>query len=221
MTAAATTTSSTRPAGVADVAGIEAGPYDALLVNDARVLGDEQRANDPNEAGAREFVRILGEQGIAVTGGAGDGHRAGRRGRAGDRASHPLPAVIAEMLTNSDNNTAELMLKEIGLTASGAGTRQAGADAIASTLAGWGIDTTGLVVADGSGLSLDNRITCRTMLAVLQHAGFDRPGRPGTGDRRRDRHARSTSSATRAWPVASAARRARSTTFRTTRIRRP
>jgi D-alanyl-D-alanine carboxypeptidase/D-alanyl-D-alanine-endopeptidase (penicillin-binding protein 4) len=44
-----------------------------------------------------------------------------------------------------------------------------------STLAGWGIDTTGLVVADGSGLSVDNRITCRTMLAVLQHAGFDGP----------------------------------------------
>ncbi len=53
--------------------GIEAGPYDALLVNDARVLGDDQRGNDPNEAGAREFVRILAEQGIAVTGGAGTG----------------------------------------------------------------------------------------------------------------------------------------------------
>jgi D-alanyl-D-alanine carboxypeptidase/D-alanyl-D-alanine-endopeptidase (penicillin-binding protein 4) len=77
------------------------------------------------------------------------------------------------MLTNSDNNTAELMLKEIGLKASGAGTRQAGADAIAATLAGWGIDTTGLLVADGSGLSADDRITCRTMISVLQHAGFD------------------------------------------------
>ena len=50
--------------------------------------------------------------------------------------SQPLPAVIAEMLTNSDNNTAEMMLKEIGLAASGAGTRQAGADAIVATLAG-------------------------------------------------------------------------------------
>ena len=89
--------------------------------------------------------------------------------------SQPLPAVIAEMLTNSDNNTAELMLKEIGLKASGAGTREAGAAAVASTLASWGIDTNGLVVADGSGLSPDNRVSCRTMLAVLQHAGFDGP----------------------------------------------
>ena len=61
------------PGWGADVAGIEAGPYDALLVNDARVLGDDQRSSDPNEAGAREFVRILAEQGIEVTGGAGTG----------------------------------------------------------------------------------------------------------------------------------------------------
>jgi D-alanyl-D-alanine carboxypeptidase/D-alanyl-D-alanine-endopeptidase (penicillin-binding protein 4) len=161
------------PGWGADVNGIEAGPYDALLVNDARVLGDDQRANDPNNAGAREFVRILGEQGIAVTGGAGTGTAPEGAAELATVQSQPLPAVIAEMLTNSDNNTAELMLKEIGLKASGAGTRQAGADAIAATLAGWGIDTAGLVVADGSGLSADERITCRTMISVLQYAGFD------------------------------------------------
>ena len=158
-----------------DVAGIEAGPYDALLVNDSRVLGDDQRGSDPNEAGAREFVRILAEQGIEVTGGAGTGAAPADAGQLASIQSRPLPDVIAEMLTNSDNNTAELMVKEIGLTASGAGTRQAGVDAIASTLTGWNIDTTGLVVADGSGLSLDNRITCGTMLAVLQHAGYEGP----------------------------------------------
>jgi D-alanyl-D-alanine carboxypeptidase/D-alanyl-D-alanine-endopeptidase (penicillin-binding protein 4) len=158
-----------------DVAGIEAGPYDALLVNDARVLGDDQRGSDPNEAGAREFVRILAEQGIEVTGGAGTGTAPAGAEQLASVQSQPLPAVIAEMLTNSDNNTAELMLKEIGLKASGSGTRDAGAAAVAATLAAWGIDTTGLVLADGSGLSLDNRITCRTMLAVLQHAGYEGP----------------------------------------------
>jgi D-alanyl-D-alanine carboxypeptidase/D-alanyl-D-alanine-endopeptidase (penicillin-binding protein 4) len=163
------------PGWGADVNGIEAGPYDALLVNDARVLGDEQRSNDPNQAGAREFVRILGEQGISVGGGSGTGTAPTGAAELATVQSQPLPAVIAEMLTNSDNNTAELMVKEIGLAASGAGTRQAGADAIASTVAGWGIDTTGLVVADGSGLSPDDRITCRTMISVLQHAGFDSP----------------------------------------------
>jgi D-alanyl-D-alanine carboxypeptidase/D-alanyl-D-alanine-endopeptidase (penicillin-binding protein 4) len=163
------------PGWGADVAGIEAGPYDALLVNDARVMGDDQRGSDPSESGAREFVRILAEQGITVTGGSGSGAAPADAGELASVESEPLPAVLAEMLTNSDNNTAELVLKEIGLAASGSGTRQAGADAIVSTLNSWGIDTTGLVVADGSGLSADNRISCATMLAVLQHAGYDSP----------------------------------------------
>jgi D-alanyl-D-alanine carboxypeptidase/D-alanyl-D-alanine-endopeptidase (penicillin-binding protein 4) len=77
------------------------------------------------------------------------------------------------MLTNSDNNTAELLLKEIGLAASGSGTRQAGIAAVLSTLTGWGVDTAGLVVSGGSGLSLDDRLSCATLLDVLQHAGFD------------------------------------------------
>ena len=157
------------------VAGLEAGPYDALLVNDSRVRGDDQRGSDPNEAGAREFVRILAEQGISVTGGSGTGAAPADLPVLASIDSLPLPATIEEMLTNSDNNTAELMVKEIGLVASGLGTRQAGLDSIGSTIASWGIDTTGMYLGDGSGLSLDNRITCSTLLVVLQHAGYESP----------------------------------------------
>ena len=117
------------------VAGLEAGPYDALLVNDSRVLGDDQRGADPNEAGAREFVRILTGQGVTVTGGSGTGVAPAGIDVLASIESLPLSAVIEEMLTNSDNNTAELMVKEIGLATAGVGTRQAGLDAIASTVA--------------------------------------------------------------------------------------
>ena len=63
-----------------------------------------------------------------------------RRARPSSRRiqSQPLPAVLAEMLTNSDNNTAELVLKEIGFATSGQGTRQAGIDAVNATLAALG-----------------------------------------------------------------------------------
>ncbi len=157
------------------VAGIEAGPYDALLANDARILGDEQRAGDPLLGAAREFVRILGAHGIAVSGGAAAGVAPTGLAELASIESHPLTDVLAEMLTNSDNNTAELVLKEIGVAAGGAGTRQAGAAVVASTIAGWGVDTSGLVVSGGSGLSLDDRVTCRTLLGVLQHVGVDSP----------------------------------------------
>ncbi len=155
------------------VAGLEAGPYDALLVNDSRVLGDDQRGADPSEAGAREFVRILAEQGITVTGGSGVGVAPSDAGELASIESLPLTAAVAEMLTNSDNNTAELMVKEIGLATAGVGTRQAGLDSIAATIASWGVDTTGMQLGDGSGLSLDNRITCTTLIGVMQHVGYD------------------------------------------------
>lgn len=157
------------------VAGIEAGPYDALLVNDARVEGDDQRGSDPAEAATREFVRILGEQGISVSGGNGVGTAPDGAVELASIESQPISAIVAEMLTNSDNNTAELMVKEIGLVGSGGATRETGLDVMAETIAGWGVDTNGLVLGDGSGLSLDNRISCTTMLGVLQHAGFDSP----------------------------------------------
>lgn len=155
------------------VAGLEAGPYDALLVNDARIRGDDQRGSEPNEAGAREFVRILGEQGIVVSGGSATGIAPDGLTTLATVESQPLSAVIAEMLANSDNNTAEMMVKEIGLVGAGSGTRVAGLEVIGGTIAGWGVDVTGLMMGDGSGLSLDNRITCTTLLGVLQHVGVD------------------------------------------------
>jgi len=157
------------------VAGTEAGPLGALLVNDARVRGDDFRGSDPNEAGAREFVRILGEHGIAVSGGSGTGVAPAGTPELAAITSQPLPAILEEMLTNSDNNTAELVVKEIGFQAAGQGTRSAGLDTMATSIAGWGVDVAGLVLADGSGLSLDNRVSCTTMLGVLQHAGADSP----------------------------------------------
>ena len=51
-----------------DVRGIEAGPYDALLVNDARVTGDPLRASDPAVAAARELTQLLAARNVTVAG---------------------------------------------------------------------------------------------------------------------------------------------------------
>ncbi|MGA9277208.1 D-alanyl-D-alanine carboxypeptidase/D-alanyl-D-alanine endopeptidase [Ilumatobacter sp.] len=157
------------------VAGLEAGPYDAVLVNDARVLGEDRRADEPNSAAAREFTRLLRDRGIVVAG-------EGQSGSADSLSSlvevamiesAPLTEIVDEMLTNSDNNTAELLVKEIGVEASpdAGGTRQAGLDAIAERMAAWDIDMTNVVLVDGSGLSLDDRLTCSALLTVLQRSG--------------------------------------------------
>jgi D-alanyl-D-alanine carboxypeptidase/D-alanyl-D-alanine-endopeptidase (penicillin-binding protein 4) len=167
------------------VAGLEAGPYDALLANDARVLGDELRADDPNVGAAREFARLLTERGITVTGRPGAAERPADAATIATIRSAPMAAVVAEMLGNSDNNTAELVVKELGFEATGEGTRAAGLDVIRETLEDWGIDTANLALSDGSGLSLDNRLTCDAILGVLQRAGVDGPigrGLPVAGE---------------------------------------
>jgi len=69
------------PSWINDVRGIEAGPYDALMVNDARVTGDPLRASNPAVAAAEEFAQLLQARGVTVGGGAADGHVRGAGGR--------------------------------------------------------------------------------------------------------------------------------------------
>ena len=150
------------------VAGLEGGPYDALIANDSRVLGEELRANDPNLGAAREFIRLLEERGVEVAGEASSGAAPAASVELASVESAPLDDVIAEMLGSSDNNTAELLVKEIGAAERLPGTREAGLEIIRWQLVEWGVDVESVVLADGSGLSLVNRLTCEALAAVVE-----------------------------------------------------
>jgi D-alanyl-D-alanine carboxypeptidase/D-alanyl-D-alanine-endopeptidase (penicillin-binding protein 4) len=152
------------------VAFDEAGPYDALLVNDARVRGRRGVQDNPNAGAAREFQRLLGNRGIRVDNGWGSGEASTLTTVVGTVTSQPLSEVVREMLTNSDNNTAEMLLKELGFVGSGEGSRFAGLVVVDSVLRGWGIPLDGVRLLDGSGLSPANEITCAALLAVLQRS---------------------------------------------------
>ena len=157
------------------VAGLEGGPYDALMANDARVLGDPLRGSDPSEAAAREFTLLLEARGVAVGDSASTGTAPADAIMVTSIDSAPLSDVVAEMLGNSDNNTAEMMVKELGVTVATPGTREAGLGLVREQLVEWGVDVSAIVLVDGSGLSLDNRLTCASILTVLQRSGFDSP----------------------------------------------
>src|SRR6056297_2582758 len=185
------------------VALVDAGPYDALLVNDARILGRSSRQNDPNEAAAREFVRLLQARGVQVNGGWESGVADPAAQPIGSVESAPLSTVVAEMLTTSDNDTAEMLVKELGVADSGQGTLAGGLNVIDRTLRAWGVPMDGVRLVDGSGLSASNRVTCAALLAVLDRSSATalrcappraaRPGEPrfadGGPDGRQDRHA--------------------------------
>jgi serine-type D-Ala-D-Ala carboxypeptidase/endopeptidase (penicillin-binding protein 4) len=171
----------------ADAVFVDAGPYDALMVNDSRVLGRSGRQSDPNEAAAREFARLLEARGIRVS----NGWRSGVADPAvpviGRVDSAPLAGVVEEMLLTSDNNTAEMLLKEIGFADTGEGTLGSGLTVLDRTLRSWGVPMEGVRFVDGSGLSAANRTTCAAMLTVLARladgpvpAGLPVAGRSGT-----------------------------------------
>lgn len=169
------------------VAFVDAGPYDAIVVNDARVLGAGGRQRNPNDAAAREFTRLLRDREITITGGFGSGVVDPTVPVLASIESEPLTAILAEMLTTSDNDTAEMLLKELGVVDAGEGTVAAGVDVVDRTLRAWGIPMTGVRLVDASGLSPDNRMTCAALLSLLERvegtaiaAGLAVAGESGT-----------------------------------------
>jgi serine-type D-Ala-D-Ala carboxypeptidase/endopeptidase (penicillin-binding protein 4) len=86
--------------------------------------------------------------------------------------------IVAEMLTHSDNETAEAALKEIGLAVSEVGSAAAGKAALTRLLTDAGIALDGVQLVDGSGLSNRGRLTCQSLTELLT--------RPETGPVLRD-----------------------------------
>lgn len=162
------------PSWFDDVRFIEGGPVSGLLVNDSRESPDRS-SNDPAVGAATVLTNELRARGILVNGEPARGVTPPDLPVVASISSLPLPAVLAEMLTTSDNTAAEMVLKEIGLQRAGLGTREAGLGVVVSTLQSWGVPVDGTVLVDGSGLSDENRFTCTAFVAVLQHLSVDDP----------------------------------------------
>ena len=155
---------------------LEAGPLGALMVDDAFATFTPRftLASDPAQNAAADLANQLRARGVQV-GAARSGAAAAGAPAIASIQSPPLTDVLSEMLQTSDNNTAELLLKELGKAVAGQGTREAGLQVVTSTLAAWGVPADGLALVDGSGLDRNDRLTCQALLAVMDHAGAAGP----------------------------------------------
>jgi D-alanyl-D-alanine carboxypeptidase/D-alanyl-D-alanine-endopeptidase (penicillin-binding protein 4) len=155
-----------------------AGPLSALVVNDG-VFNDDgilRRSSEPALSAVESFVDLLAERGVTVEG-------TEELGPAPDDAavvlasagSLPASDIVAQMLTYSDNTTAELQLKELGFRASGLGSTVSGSEAVAAALDEAGLDRAERVTIDGSGLDAGNRVTCDLLVDVLDDHGPSGP----------------------------------------------
>jgi serine-type D-Ala-D-Ala carboxypeptidase/endopeptidase (penicillin-binding protein 4) len=157
---------------------LQTGPLSALTVNDA-IDGYGPGAKpftDPAAGAAGVLAGLLRERGVTVHGGAASGHLVPGSVELAAVESPTMAELVGQMLRESDNQTAELLVRELGLRVHGRGTSAAGTAALHETLRDLGLPMAGVNVLDGSGLDPQNRVTCRLLSAILLrgHPDVDR-----------------------------------------------
>jgi D-alanyl-D-alanine carboxypeptidase/D-alanyl-D-alanine-endopeptidase (penicillin-binding protein 4) len=153
--------------------GFEVGPLSALSVDDGYAsVVPQVPAPDPPAAAASTFTTLLRARGVTVAGAPRSGAAPAGAATVAKIESAPVRQQVASMLTESDNGTAELLLKEIARSAGTVPGTTAGGAAVVQALTGsLPVSSVGVVTVDGSGLDTGNRSTCNVLVAELTAAG--------------------------------------------------
>lgn len=162
------------------IAQDQSGPLSALTVNDGWVafpphpgtsIPDEEPAPDPAVHSATVLRDLLAERGVTLEGGARAGTAPTDIVDVAAVESPPMREIVGQMLRESDNQTAELLVKEVGVVQRGSGSTTAGIDVVQEHMASLGLPVEGVTPVDGSGLADGNGTTCVLVQSILDHAG--------------------------------------------------
>jgi D-alanyl-D-alanine carboxypeptidase/D-alanyl-D-alanine-endopeptidase (penicillin-binding protein 4) len=146
----------------------ESPPLSALVVDRARVGSVVSRT--PALAAATAFRDALQKAGIAVDGPVRTAPADEWSELLASVSSPTLAAMVRFMDRESDNFTAEMLLKQLGLAELDRGTSAAGATVVMQALAEAGVPMTGVRIVDGSGLSRLDRLTTNALGTLLKVA---------------------------------------------------
>ena len=150
--------------------GVETPPLSALVVDRARGWP----ALSPPLLAARTLRAALVERGVTVDGLPGLGKApAGAELLASDHSAR-LATIVRAMNRESDNFTAEMLLKHLGTVDGRIGTSARGARVVLAELRAARIPIAGVRLVDGSGLSSLDRITAEALVGVIR-AGLENP----------------------------------------------
>lgn len=151
------------------------GPLSALTVNDNVVnwppkqlplSPDGEGVADPPTFAADQLAGLLRQRGVEVAATGAGTAPTGATELAGID-SLPMAGLVGEMLQESDNQTAEILVKVLGSRKGGAGTTAAGVTVLKQAAVRLGLPAQGLGPVDGSGLDDANRQTCRILADAL------------------------------------------------------
>ncbi|MGW2209198.1 D-alanyl-D-alanine carboxypeptidase/D-alanyl-D-alanine endopeptidase [Streptomyces sp. NPDC001781] len=138
--------------------------------------GPVSRVADPAAEAARTFAGFLEQAGVKTTP-PGPSKATSRATTLASVSSPPLSDVVERMLTNSDNDIAEALLRQTALASGQPGSFAGGAKAVAARLTKLGLPMRGASFRDGSGLDRDDRLTADLLTSLLATAAD--PARPG------------------------------------------
>jgi D-alanyl-D-alanine carboxypeptidase/D-alanyl-D-alanine-endopeptidase (penicillin-binding protein 4) len=155
--------------------GVDVGALGALSVNDGREgftetpdePAGERPPGDPALLAAATLTTLLEQRGVAVGGPPATGTAPPGAVAVAALPSPTVAELVRELLAFSDNEAAEVLVRELGLWGGGAGTTEAGLGQVVGVLGEAGIDLEGVVPVDGSGLDTGNRLTCEAIGGVL------------------------------------------------------
>jgi D-alanyl-D-alanine carboxypeptidase/D-alanyl-D-alanine-endopeptidase (penicillin-binding protein 4) len=145
-------------------------PLSALTVD--RVWYGGRVSTEPALAAALLFRRALAAAGVATPGGAAIGSST-EGAELASVSSPPLLHLLRAVNRESDNFTAEILLKHLGAVRGGQGSTPAGAAVVLGALRDAGVSLAGVRIADGSGLSLLDRLTADALVDILAAAWAD------------------------------------------------
>jgi serine-type D-Ala-D-Ala carboxypeptidase/endopeptidase (penicillin-binding protein 4) len=154
----------------------ESPPLSALTVDRARFRGWVTR--EPALSAGSQFRFALRAAGVGVRGRVVAGAADPSAEQLAATTSAPLARIVAFMNRESDNFTAELLLKQLGAVDGGRGTSAGGAEAVREALRAAAIPLAGVRIVDGSGLSARNRLTAAAVIGILVVAWHDPRIRP-------------------------------------------
>ena len=149
----------------------------ALWVNEGRtipgggVIGP--RESDPAKDAAKAFAHQLEKQGIDISGSVGRGRAAKGATRVAAVSSMTLERIVEHILMTSDNDGAEVLLRQAAVAGHRKGTFADGTAVVVARLKDLGVWTSGVRLVDGSGLSRSTRIPAATLTKLLRVAGGD------------------------------------------------
>lgn len=148
----------------------EVSPVVALWADEGEPAPGEDRAGDPAVDAARAFVAELRAQGITVRGRPRPGAAPAGGEQLATVESAELVEVVQHLLETSDNNVTEVLARHVAIGRGSPGSFVDGAREVTAVLDELGIDTRGMRIHDGSGLSRHNRVPVQTLVEALATA---------------------------------------------------